>query len=332
MCDQIKSYYSNPGRRLQYENWKYRNDSNQIYSNISWNPKHNMDLVSSVSVYNYPLKSHITSKTKPKKTIVSNGFQRKNNDRIILDRKNPQVTSFNNRCQDFGNSILTKDSIRNKCFKIDERDEKFDPSFSNYESDSDTYSSDSIDDALFLDQVEPDNLEELQKFRNEFYFECHSLEAKLKKYFPTKEHICHHQFSINNRLFPEPLYADHLQNSRCQICHLPLVARKDESKSDITDKRIQRSKYSTTFFKNKESDSVNKKSSNKKNYSPEIVLRFPYDKFLSIAIDQKFPTKLINDSSISNKSSSKPTKLYSKTRDTPSDSLALRHQKGFMKK
>ncbi|XP_041972267.1 uncharacterized protein LOC121728195 [Aricia agestis] len=67
------------------------------------------------------------------------------------------------------------------------------------------------------------DIKELKKFRQDNYFECHSAAAKLKN---LEDHRCVYRFYLNERLFPVPISADYNNMIRCTECHLPLEGDK----------------------------------------------------------------------------------------------------------
>lgn len=71
-------------------------------------------------------------------------------------------------------------------------------------------------------------------FRNEHYFETHSIENLGKD---VSRHTCIHQFRLDDRLLPEPLNVDPYGRSRCSICSKPMEGDTMQlSKSYFSDK------------------------------------------------------------------------------------------------
>ncbi|KAB0796072.1 hypothetical protein PPYR_10133 [Photinus pyralis] len=76
---------------------------------------------------------------------------------------------------------------------------------------------------------EPARLQNLETFRKDNYFECHS-SANIHD-VPVGDHKCVHKFVLNNRLIPEPLNADPFGTSRCVRCNKPMRIKAEEERS-----------------------------------------------------------------------------------------------------
>ncbi|KAL3271412.1 hypothetical protein HHI36_021890 [Cryptolaemus montrouzieri] len=93
-------------------------------------------------------------------------------------------------------------------------------------------------------------LEDLEKFRDEHFFETHSTKSYLQN---IPEHTCVHRFTIDERLYPEPLHTDASGTSCCIHCDKPMKNEKTifldqrESGENVGNKQIvqkQISKFS----------------------------------------------------------------------------------------
>lgn len=81
------------------------------------------------------------------------------------------------------------------------------------------------EDVGFLDVNDSENIENLKKFRDNNYFECHSVKSRVDSKgsaISLSNHKCVYRFYLNDRLFPIPLSTDHHDNVRCVECHLPM--------------------------------------------------------------------------------------------------------------
>ncbi|KAF5285221.1 hypothetical protein FQR65_LT13336 [Abscondita terminalis] len=63
------------------------------------------------------------------------------------------------------------------------------------------------------------NLKDLNTFRKENYFDCHSTQNLNDK---LDDHVCLHKFVLNERLMPQPLNPDPFGTSRCTYCNRPM--------------------------------------------------------------------------------------------------------------
>ncbi|CAG9791150.1 unnamed protein product [Diatraea saccharalis] len=97
--------------------------------------------------------------------------------------------------------------------------------------------SDSEEEIGFLDTNKVDNVDELKKFREDNYFECHSVKSRIdNKGSVTSlvDHKCVYRFYLNDRLFPVPVSTDHHDNVRCVECHLPITLKMDNDEGNGT--------------------------------------------------------------------------------------------------
>ncbi|XP_060806840.1 uncharacterized protein LOC132903209 [Amyelois transitella] len=77
----------------------------------------------------------------------------------------------------------------------------------------------------FLDTDDINSVKRLKEFRETNYFECHSAKSRIENKVSAislKDHKCTYRFYLNDRLFPVPVSSDHHGNIRCVECHLPL--------------------------------------------------------------------------------------------------------------
>ncbi|XP_045771036.1 uncharacterized protein LOC123871333 [Maniola jurtina] len=77
----------------------------------------------------------------------------------------------------------------------------------------------------FTDPDDKETIEQLKLFRKNNYFECHSVKSRIYSkgsVTSLNNHKCVYRFYLNDRLFPVPLNTDHQENIRCIECHLPL--------------------------------------------------------------------------------------------------------------
>lgn len=65
-------------------------------------------------------------------------------------------------------------------------------------------------------------IKDLKEFRQKHYFECHSATSRLRSQPNDNEHKCSYRFYLNERLFPVPIQTDYTNTTRCNECCLPL--------------------------------------------------------------------------------------------------------------
>lgn len=90
--------------------------------------------------------------------------------------------------------------------------------------------SDSDSESEKFDSDDFASLKRLREFRQNNYFECHSVKSRLNakgSVTSLVDHKCTYRFYLNDRLFPIPLSTDHKQKIRCIECHLPLEFDKE---------------------------------------------------------------------------------------------------------
>ncbi|XP_034827694.1 uncharacterized protein [Maniola hyperantus] len=76
------------------------------------------------------------------------------------------------------------------------------------------------------DPDDKETIEQLKLFRKNNYFECHSVKSRIHSkgsVTSLNNHKCVYRFYLNDRLFPVPLNTDYQDNIRCIECHLPLA-------------------------------------------------------------------------------------------------------------
>ncbi|XP_052738952.1 uncharacterized protein LOC112048620 [Bicyclus anynana] len=160
----------------------------------------------------------------------------------------------------------------------------------------------------FMDPEDPENVERLKLFRRNNYFECHSVKSRINSNISLKNHKCVYRFYLNDRLFPVPLNTDYQETIRCIECQLPL------------DKNCENSIINGTVqAKVKLNGQVQ-----------DMMLMLPVKNSLIVKERRKvLPVKNDYDSiyfgiiKLDLKGDSKFN------RNLPSDSLALRYQKGY---
>ncbi|KAI8441752.1 hypothetical protein MSG28_005450 [Choristoneura fumiferana] len=155
---------------------------------------------------------------------------------------------------------------------------------------------------------EETNVKELKNFRDRNYFECHSGKTRVKSkgsVTSLKEHKCSYRFYLNDRLFPIAVNGNHNDCIRCVDCHLPLeMSSKDTKVNGTIQAKVKlgdETKDTVLLLPVKEPLIVQQRRKEKKDN--EVVY------FGLIKLDQ-------NGNSIFKRS-------------LPSDSLALKYQKGY---
>ncbi|XP_063628966.1 uncharacterized protein LOC134800397 [Cydia splendana] len=71
----------------------------------------------------------------------------------------------------------------------------------------------------------------LKEFREKNYFECHSSKNRIASkasVISLQDHKCRYRLYLNDRLFPVAMDNDHNDNIRCVDCHLPLELAQEE--------------------------------------------------------------------------------------------------------
>ncbi|XP_039752285.1 uncharacterized protein LOC120628126 [Pararge aegeria] len=89
----------------------------------------------------------------------------------------------------------------------------------------------------FIDPADNENIKRLRLFRKNNYFECHSVKSRLcskGSVTSLNKHKCLYRFYLNDRLFPVPLNTDHQENIRCIECQLPLENNNENSQINGT--------------------------------------------------------------------------------------------------
>lgn len=163
----------------------------------------------------------------------------------------------------------------------------------------------------FMDPNDRETIEKLKQFRKKNYFECHSVKSRIYSkgsVTSLKNHKCVYRFYLNDRLFPVPLNTDHEENIRCIECHLPF--ERDDPSSHIN---------GTVQAKVKLNGEIQ-----------DMLLMLPVKNSLIVKERRKvLPVKKEHDSlyfGIIKLDLNGDSKF---NRNIPSDSLALRYQKGF---
>ncbi|XP_061722710.1 uncharacterized protein LOC133529105 [Cydia pomonella] len=81
------------------------------------------------------------------------------------------------------------------------------------------------------------SLKKLKEFREKNYFECHSSKNRIASkgsVISLQDHKCRYRLYLNDRLFPVAIDNDHNDNIRCVDCHLPLELAQEEDKVNGT--------------------------------------------------------------------------------------------------
>ncbi|XP_060534273.1 uncharacterized protein LOC132706768 isoform X1 [Cylas formicarius] len=68
---------------------------------------------------------------------------------------------------------------------------------------------------ILTSDVDPDNIEAIQEFRREHYFETHDI----GQLWDVGQHTCMHEFVVGHGTHLDPVNRDWLGNSRCALCH-----------------------------------------------------------------------------------------------------------------
>ncbi|PNF26474.1 hypothetical protein B7P43_G14851 [Cryptotermes secundus] len=83
--------------------------------------------------------------------------------------------------------------------------------------------------------------DEMNEFRQSHWFDCHAYphpagtsrdatrNLDVGSIHPNS-HKCVHKYVLDDRMFARPLYSDHLNNSRCVVCHLPYNLSKSKTR------------------------------------------------------------------------------------------------------
>ncbi|XP_031764478.2 uncharacterized protein LOC113519370 [Galleria mellonella] len=91
---------------------------------------------------------------------------------------------------------------------------------------SDIFNIDTNSEVLgYLDVNDEASIKKLKEFRDKNYFECHSAKSRIESKVSVTsltDHKCTYRFYLNDRLFPIPISTDHQNNIRCVECHLPM--------------------------------------------------------------------------------------------------------------
>ncbi|KAJ2937934.1 hypothetical protein O0L34_g14207 [Tuta absoluta] len=173
---------------------------------------------------------------------------------------------------------------------------------------SDKYSSDEYE----IGPHDYDNLKKLKEFRDDNYFETHSAESRIKSkgsVTSLSDHECVYRFYLNERLFPVPLNSDHKETIRCTECHLPFNPNKATAK-DINGTIQAKVKVG------------------KGKKARDMILMLPVKEPLIIKRKRKEPkeeNEVIYFGVI--KLDTYGNSIFNQT--LPTDSLALKYQKGF---
>ncbi|KAG7303273.1 hypothetical protein JYU34_011741 [Plutella xylostella] len=164
-----------------------------------------------------------------------------------------------------------------------------------------------------IDFEDHKSLMEIKRFREKYFFECHNSKSRVYKNKcgskNSDNHKCVYRFYLNDRLFPVPLCTDHNNSIRCVECHLPLEERGEsaeingtiQAKVKIDDD--EEAQDMTLFLPVKDSLIVREKRLDKNKQNEEIL-------YFGVV-------KLNRDGD----SMFEP--------NAPSNSLALRYQKGY---
>lgn len=242
ICD--KPNYSNlyPQTRMhrnEYQSWKKRNDSN-IFSNLNTaNSK-----VSQNSIYRCP--------------SYQSPFRNTNVKPQVLNAKRKP----HNRPINFCKTCYCQDKLESD-YPIQEN---LDMVYNEYFTTAYKNPSNS--------QISDEDYNDIIKFRNKYFYECHSAESKLRNFTNTEpQHKCRHEFTLNKSNIPEPVYKDHNSNSRCLDCHLPmdLIDRSsDDEDCDSDDSVCFRDTLNIPLKK-----VGNKEVKRKLLKSPEVYIKLP---------------------------------------------------------
>ncbi|XP_063540948.1 uncharacterized protein LOC134749879 [Cydia strobilella] len=152
------------------------------------------------------------------------------------------------------------------------------------------------------------SLKKLKEFRKKNYFECHSSKNRIASkgsVISLQDHKCRYRLYLNDRLFPVAMDNDHNDNIRCVDCHLPLeLAQEGDKVNGTIQAKVKlgsETQDMVLLLPIKEPLIIKQKR--KENNDDDVVY------FGLVKMDQ-------NGNSMFNPS-------------LPSDSLALRYQKGY---
>ncbi|XP_063368689.1 uncharacterized protein LOC134657064 [Cydia amplana] len=166
----------------------------------------------------------------------------------------------------------------------------------------------SVASNLYSTSEDEVNLKKLKEFREKNYFECHSSKNRIASkgsVISLLDHKCRYRLYLNDRLFPVAMDNDHNDNIRCVDCRLPLKLAQEEDKVNGTIqakvKLGSETQDMVLILPIKEPLIIKQKLKEKND--DDVVY------FGLVKMDQ-------NENSIFNPS-------------LPSDSLALRYQKGY---
>lgn len=168
---------------------------------------------------------------------------------------------------------------------------------------------------IYYDSEEDyDSIKQLREFRKNNYFECHSSKSRIDSKACTtalNDHKCVYRFYLNDRLFPVPLHADRHENIRCVECNLPIDLQKRKSKDSING----------TIQAKVKLDSGND--------TQDMLLMLPVRDTMIIKEKRKEKKKVEEDVMYFGviKLNSSGYSVFNQ--NLPSDSLALKYQKGF---
>ncbi|XP_028176106.1 uncharacterized protein LOC114364230 [Ostrinia furnacalis] len=166
----------------------------------------------------------------------------------------------------------------------------------------------------FLDTNDAENIATLKNFREDNYFECHSAKSRINSKGSAtslRDHKCVYRFYLNDRLFPVPLSSDHHNNVRCVECHLPMNLKEELDGSGKANGTIQA-----------------KVKINSENEVQDMILFLPVKDSLIIKERRK---QIKNEEEVMYFGVIKlDTYGHSVFKSTlPTDSLALKYQKGY---
>ncbi|XP_077295261.1 uncharacterized protein LOC143917578 [Arctopsyche grandis] len=306
-----KSYYNRPCETHRYDSWKHRNDSNQVSSNLKWSSKSKIETAptrSFTELSRVNSSTRTNSKTRLKNTVVSDGYLKRSASTHNKNRPPPSDDEHISKFHKYYQTLRPKSESEHSD-DIDEIDS--------------TYIFDKGEN-LLLNKFTDNDLARLKKFRDDYYFQCHSVDNNVEDF--SERHACRHEFVINDRLCPEAMYTDHERTSRCLDCHLPLNV--SEKRSKTSRKKVGKIHMCKLSGIDSSSSSDSDADDNLGSSTPEIFIKVPSKHFLHIpqlqytAEDLNF--RRSNVPSVASKS--KPSHD-----EAPLDSFALRYQKRYKK-
>ncbi|XP_059054794.1 uncharacterized protein LOC131848864 [Achroia grisella] len=163
----------------------------------------------------------------------------------------------------------------------------------------------------YLNINNEDTIKKIKEFRDNNYFECHSAKSRIESKVSVTnliDHKCSYRFYLNDRLFPIPICTDHQNNIRCVECHLPMTLKNEgthkingtiQAKTRIGDDQPQ----DTILFLPINEHLIIKERKNEKRREEDMF----YFGIIKLGSDGN--------------------SVFNQT--TPSNSLALRYQKGY---